>query len=191
MLSIGEFSGLTGLSVKALRHYDEKGILVPVEVTRRHCPAQAFVGRVLSIPVTDAEALTDDDVSDAGSDLIEQLHASGVSPSGPFWMALRGGGHDRIELMCCWPVAQALPEGWGGDDVVHGHLPERVELVASWHATQTDSIPENATHPAVVALFDEMADHSIDLSRSEVRQTMLGTDEFNCIVEVAITVEQQ
>lgn len=32
MLSIGEFAGLTGLSVKALRHYDEKDILVPAEV---------------------------------------------------------------------------------------------------------------------------------------------------------------
>lgn len=32
MMKIGEFSGVTGLSVKALRHYDEKGVLVPSEV---------------------------------------------------------------------------------------------------------------------------------------------------------------
>ena len=32
MLHIGEFAGMTGLSVKALRHYDEKGVLVPAEV---------------------------------------------------------------------------------------------------------------------------------------------------------------
>ena len=32
MLGIGEFAGLTGLSVKALRHYDDKGVLVPVSV---------------------------------------------------------------------------------------------------------------------------------------------------------------
>ena len=29
MLSIGEFAGITGLSTKALRHYDEKRVLVP------------------------------------------------------------------------------------------------------------------------------------------------------------------
>lgn len=35
MLGIGEFAGLTGLSVKALRHYDEKGVLVPADVDDR------------------------------------------------------------------------------------------------------------------------------------------------------------
>lgn len=35
MLRIGEFAGLTGLSVKALRHYDETGVLVPSEVDDR------------------------------------------------------------------------------------------------------------------------------------------------------------
>jgi len=35
MLKIGDFSGLTGLSVKALRHYDETGVLVPAEVDDR------------------------------------------------------------------------------------------------------------------------------------------------------------
>jgi DNA-binding transcriptional MerR regulator len=45
-LSIGEFSKLTHLSVKALRHYHEIGLLVPAEVDtgsryRRYDPAQA------------------------------------------------------------------------------------------------------------------------------------------------------
>lgn len=35
MLKIGEFAGLTGLSVKALRHYDEIGVLLPAEVDER------------------------------------------------------------------------------------------------------------------------------------------------------------
>lgn len=35
MLGIGEFAGLTGLSVKALRHYDEKGVLAPADVDDR------------------------------------------------------------------------------------------------------------------------------------------------------------
>lgn len=32
MMSIGEFAALTGLTVRALRHYDEEGILAPAEV---------------------------------------------------------------------------------------------------------------------------------------------------------------
>ncbi|WP_431030819.1 MerR family transcriptional regulator [Plantibacter sp. RU18] len=32
MLKIGEFAGVTGLSVKALRHYDERGVLAPAEI---------------------------------------------------------------------------------------------------------------------------------------------------------------
>jgi DNA-binding transcriptional MerR regulator len=35
MLTIGEFAGITGVSVKALRHYDEKGVLRPAEVDDR------------------------------------------------------------------------------------------------------------------------------------------------------------
>ncbi|WP_368497763.1 MerR family transcriptional regulator [Herbiconiux sp. A18JL235] len=35
MMKIGEFAGLTGLSVKALRHYDETGVIVPAEVDLR------------------------------------------------------------------------------------------------------------------------------------------------------------
>lgn len=34
MLSIGEFAQATGLTVKALRHYDERGVLVPAGSTR-------------------------------------------------------------------------------------------------------------------------------------------------------------
>lgn len=35
MLSIGEFAQATGLTVKALRHYDERGVLVPARVDPR------------------------------------------------------------------------------------------------------------------------------------------------------------
>ena len=45
LLTIGEFSHLTHLSVKALRHYDEVGLLQPVQVDpstsyRRYATAQ-------------------------------------------------------------------------------------------------------------------------------------------------------
>lgn len=32
MLTIGEFAQVTGLTIKALRHYDERGLLVPAEI---------------------------------------------------------------------------------------------------------------------------------------------------------------
>ena len=32
MMNIGEFAALTGLGVKALRHYDERGVLTPAAV---------------------------------------------------------------------------------------------------------------------------------------------------------------
>lgn len=49
MLTIGEFAGITGVSVKALRHYDEKGVLRPAEVDdrtgyRRYGEGQVRVG---------------------------------------------------------------------------------------------------------------------------------------------------
>ncbi|MDN5693056.1 MAG: MerR family transcriptional regulator, partial [Micrococcaceae bacterium] len=55
MISIGEFALSTGLSVKALRFYDERGLLVPAEVDphtgyRRYGAAQlrtAVVVRIL------------------------------------------------------------------------------------------------------------------------------------------------
>ena len=52
MLRIGEFAGLTGLSVKALRHYDEKNVLVPADIDersayRRYSEAQVRAGVVI------------------------------------------------------------------------------------------------------------------------------------------------
>ncbi|MFI6510824.1 MerR family transcriptional regulator [Streptosporangium sp. NPDC050855] len=75
MLSIGEFANLTGLSVKALHHYDEKGVLVPAEVDdgsryRRYSESQVRAGatvRVLrdaGVPLPRiADALRDGDVA--------------------------------------------------------------------------------------------------------------------------------
>lgn len=52
MLRIGEFAALTGLSVKALRHYDETGVLVPAEIDgrsayRRYAKRQVRSGLVI------------------------------------------------------------------------------------------------------------------------------------------------
>ncbi len=55
LLGIGEFSRYAGLSVRMLRHYDERGVLVPAEVDsftgyRRYTPEQLRVaGRIRSL----------------------------------------------------------------------------------------------------------------------------------------------
>jgi len=76
LMTIGRFSRLTGLTVKALRHYDELGLLRPAEVDpetgyRSYSPAQ--VGRAewirtlrrLELPLDDISALlaSDDPVT--------------------------------------------------------------------------------------------------------------------------------
>ncbi|GAB3623523.1 hypothetical protein GCM10027418_16060 [Mariniluteicoccus endophyticus] len=81
MYSIGQFSQLTGLSVKALRHYDAEGLLVPADVDpwsayRRYDGSQIrdaatiCVLRAMDLPlVTVREALADpsrvDEIVDA------------------------------------------------------------------------------------------------------------------------------
>ena len=52
MMNIGEFAALTGLGVKALRHYDERGVLTPAAVDpvsgyRKYGEEQVRTGVVL------------------------------------------------------------------------------------------------------------------------------------------------
>ena len=42
LMPIGRFSRLTGVGVKALRHYDEVGLLVPAAVSPRNSAGAAF-----------------------------------------------------------------------------------------------------------------------------------------------------
>lgn len=266
MLSIGEFSGLTGLSVKALRHYDEKGVLVPAEVDaqtgyrrygeeqvregviiralrdadvplpdlvsdgsralstlsaqrtavlekrkledaafanaeltlnalaapvtveQRRRAEQPFAGRIISLPFDEADELTDEDANAAFAELFELLQESGAGPSGSFWTAMRSRGSDRLELVCCWPTQAPLPASWGGAETEVGALPERTELVATWSSTPGAPLPEGTVHPAMVALLDELAEHDIDLRRTELRQHVIGMSEDDYAVEVCVTV---
>jgi len=53
-MTIGRFAQLSGLSVKALRHYDETGLLVPAHVDpesgyRWYRPGQARAGATISV----------------------------------------------------------------------------------------------------------------------------------------------
>ncbi|PFG45032.1 DNA-binding transcriptional MerR regulator [Georgenia soli] len=275
MLSIGQFASITGLSVKALRHYDEKGVLAPaevdpvtgyrrylegqvragavvralrdaglplpavaiavahdgtgqdgpaaaleehrqrvlaeraredaalqnaravlsalatpVEVSERRRSAQPYVARRLTVSMDDEQAVSERNAEAEFVRLFTHLQDAEMAPAGAFWTALREGGTpDTAELLCCWPTERRLPAGWGGDGTVVGVLPQRRELVATWRS-DGGPLPEGAVHPAVVALFEAVASRGLELSRPEVRQTVVEDDgEGAFAVEIAVTIE--
>jgi DNA-binding transcriptional MerR regulator len=280
MLGIGEFAGLTGLSVKALRHYDEKGVLVPadvddrsayrryaegqvragvviralrdagvplpavssavlggetsealeshrrrileqrdredqafraaegmlralavpVDVRERSMPAQPFLGQAITVPMEDADELSDDDANLVFGALFATLHASGLGPSGPFWTTLRAGELGTAEIVCCWPTSSPVPESVCSPDSFAGLLPPRTELVATWRPLEGEELPEGTLHPAIVALFDSLADRAHGTSTgeaegaiagvTEIRQAVLGESESDYAVEVSLTVSR-
>ncbi|MGO1543523.1 MAG: MerR family transcriptional regulator [Gulosibacter sp.] len=70
MLKIGDFAGITGLTVKALRHYDEKAVLVPNTVDeqtgyRLYAEGQVRAGvlvralRAAGVPLEEIDAASD------------------------------------------------------------------------------------------------------------------------------------
>lgn len=294
MMNIGEFAALTGLGVKALRHYDERGVLTPaavdpvsgyrkygeeqvrtgvvlktlrdagvpvaeaavaatsaatgaasatphisspagerspaealathreavlaarleedraheraltiaealarpVEIVERSRPAQPYVAVTLQVPVdpATAEAQSVDDADDAVErivlELMNALAADGIAPTGPLWITMRVAGREAVDLVCCLPVPDVLPQSWGGDDVEVGVLPPRVELCAVWSGDGAD-LPEGVTHPAVVALLDAYASRpEIDgmSDAREIRQTASGASAEDWTVELAVTL---
>ncbi|WP_454137978.1 MerR family DNA-binding transcriptional regulator [Microbacterium paulum] len=268
MLKIGEFAGLTGLSVKALRHYDETGALVPADVDdrsayrlytegqvragvtiralrdagvplpavsaaiaggeaeealethrvrvleqreredrafreaagvlralaasvavgERSMPAQHFVGQVITVPVDDPESVSDEDANEVFGVLFARLQGAGLGPTGPFWTALRAGDRGTIEMLCCWPTPSDVPEDVRGSETFSGVLPARLELVATWRPALGEELPEGALHPAVVGLFDAIAERGATLGDVEVRQAVVGQSADDYVVELSVTV---
>lgn len=268
MLKIGEFSGLTGLSVKALRHYDETGTLVPasvadrsayrlycesqvragveiralrdagvplpavsaaveageaghaleahrlrvleqreredrafcesasvlralavpIVVSERSMPAQHFVGQVITVPVDDAAAVSDHKANEVFSALFVRLQAAGLGPCGSFWTTLRAGDRGTVEVVCCWPTDSDVPEQVRGSESFSAVLPARTELVATWRPTTDEELPEETLHPAVVGLFDAVAERGAGLGTVEVRQTIVGQSADDYAVEISVTV---
>lgn len=268
MLKIGEFAGLTGLSVKALRHYDETGALVPAEVddrsayrlygesqvragvviralrdagvplpavsaaisggeadqvldthrvrvleqreredrafreaagvlralavpvvvSERSLPAQHFVGQVITVPVDDVDAVSDDDANEVFGSLFARLQAAGVGPSGPFWTALRAGDRGTVEVVCCWPTLVEVSEDVRGSESFSGVLPARTELVATWRPVAGEEPPAETLHPAAVGLFDAIAERGAELGSVEVRQAVIGQSADDYAVELSVTI---
>lgn len=278
MLQIGDFAGITGLSVKALRHYGEKAVLVPevvdersgyrwygegqvragatiramraagvplpeiavalgasssgadgaldalethrervleeraredlahetavnelralrvpVHVELRQQPEQHFVGRALHAPGDDLDELTDEDANAVFGELFERLAGAGIPVSGEFWTTLGSGENGGAALLGCWEVPSSLGDGWTFPGDRAGTLPRRTELVATWRPENGEALPEGATHPAIVALFDALDERGIELrlGRMEVRQTIRGQDPNGFSVEVSVLVEER
>ncbi|ASU85970.1 hypothetical protein CDO52_01975 [Nocardiopsis gilva YIM 90087] len=277
-MNIGEFARLTGLSAKALRLYDERGLLCPASVDacsgyRRYAAGQlptamrlralrnagiplAEAGLFLADADTSREALAahraalaaerartdaalaaleeiavnpggrpswrveerreptqpwagivlelhdderggdqqseEDDIkryNEAFAALGAALSDGGIATSDPFWSSFREiDGSDRLELLCCWPLAGPLPEGWSmpGWTLETGELPPRTELVVRWRHDDAAPEVEGAAHPAVISLILEAERRGDDLDFSRLRQIGLMEDGEAVGVEVAI-----
>lgn len=286
MLTIGEFANTTGISVKALRHYDETKALVPFEVDavtgyRRYAESQVrdgallqtlraagvplpaaaralrdgdaadvllrhraevlqkrdaedaamaaadvvlaafarpvaveerrleatpFVARVIRLPADlgsagrdgaggGSAAPTDEDANREFAELFRRSVEAGIEPGPGFWTAFREapGSTARaseLQMLLCWPVAR-LPEAddasWDDGRILADELPQRTDLVAVWRSHGAD-LPEGSVHPAVVALFDALAERGVVLTSPEVRQRVIGEDANDFVVEVAVTL---
>ena len=109
MLTIGRFADATGLTAKALRHYDEIGLLVPARVDpdngyRYYDPAQ--VEDAVTIRRLRALELPLDEIKDL---------LLGIEPLEPPVALFRGGDGDGTHLVeVGFPVAQGIE----GDDVL-------------------------------------------------------------------------
>ena len=268
MLKIGDFAGITGLSVKALRHYDDTAVLspeavdarsgyrwyaedqvrsgvvvralraagvplpevreaagedaalgalaahrarvlahraaedrahaaavaelealaVPVAVVVRERGSRRFVGRLLARGDAAAAELTDDAANDEFADLYARLVCADAQPTGAFWTTMRTSDSGVVELVGCWEVQSEPPASALASGDRAGMLGQGPELVATWRPAAGEELPDGATHPAVVALFDELGARGIEHgeTHTEIRQTVLGQTEDDFAVEIAI-----
>lgn len=281
MLTIGEFANTTGISVKALRHYDETKALVPFEVDaatgyRRYAESQVrdgallqvlraagvplpiaaralrdgdavdallrhqaevlqkreaedaamaaadavltafarpvvveerqlgvtpFVARVIPLPAdldaggSDGAVPTDEDANREFAELYRRSVEAGLEPGPGFWTSFREGPGStakapELQMLLCWPVARIpdVDDAFRRDErTLADRLSPRTELVAAW-VSHGAELPEGAVHPAVVALFDALAERGVALRSPEVRQRVVGEDASDFVVEVAVTL---
>ena len=105
MMNIGEFAALTGLGVKALRHYDERGVLTPAAVDpvsgyRKYGEEQVRTGVVL-------KTLRDAGVPVAEAAVAATSAATGAASAPPHISSPAGERSPAGEEMC--GVADAAP----------------------------------------------------------------------------------
>ncbi|GAA0523123.1 MerR family DNA-binding transcriptional regulator [Saccharopolyspora thermophila] len=98
----------------------------------RECEVAAQPWAGVGLPVSGAEE-DDERANAAFAALWQALVAADNQPTGPFWSSVRAGStEDDVELVCCWPVARAVPPDWAVAEwtVVGGVLPVGTELAA-------------------------------------------------------------
>ncbi|GGI97991.1 hypothetical protein GCM10011581_38950 [Saccharopolyspora subtropica] len=148
--------------------------------------AQPWAGVVL--PVSGAEE-DDERANAAFAALWQALVAADNKPTGPFWSSVRAGStEDDVELVCCWPVARAVPPDWAVAEwtVVGGVLPAGTELVVSWRHDEPLPLVDSAVPPPVVALLCEAERRGVDLDLASLRQ--IGWVEDGEVVGMHVAV---
>ncbi|PPG38043.1 MerR family DNA-binding transcriptional regulator [Pseudoclavibacter sp. RFBA6] len=177
----------------------------PVVVEERHLGATPFVALVISLPADLGAAgadlgggravPTDEDANRGFVELHGRIVEAGLEPGSGFWTTFREapGSTARaseLQMLLCWPIARIPQPGdasWDDERTLVGELPPRTELVAVWRSDGAD-LPEGSVHPAAVALFDALAERGMALTSPEVRQSVVGEDAQNFVVEVAVTL---
>ncbi|PPF81436.1 hypothetical protein C5E07_14250 [Pseudoclavibacter sp. RFBJ3] len=180
----------------------------PVLVEERRLGATPFVARVIPLPADlDAAgggvargdgagaAPSDEDANREFAELHRRSVEAGLEPGPGFWTSFREapGSTARaseLQMLFCWPVArlpEADDESWHDGRILADELPPRTDLVAVWRSHGAD-LPEGSVHPAVVALFDALAERGVALTSPEVRQRVIGEDANDVVVEVAVTL---
>lgn len=168
----------------------------PVLVEERQLARAPFVACVIPLPADlgatgdDATAPTDDDANRAFGELYRRSAEAGLEPGPGFWTSFREAPSStarapELQMLLCWPVARTPESGdasWSDERTLVDELPPRTELVAVWRSAGAD-LPDGSVHPAIVALFDALAERGVALAAREVRQRIL-----DFAVEVAITL---
>lgn len=171
------------------------GLGQPLEIVERSLPPQPYVGRVLTVTPDHPQDLDEDAANQAFGALYGKLRRAGLGPSGRFWTTIRSTTSGTVELVGCWPTAEVVPESFCDPAEISDALPARTELVAVWQSDTGVELPAGATHPAVIGLFEALAQRDVSLRNTnpEVRQFVLSdpadqTGQY--VVEVAVTLPQ-
>ncbi|WP_010694544.1 hypothetical protein [Saccharopolyspora spinosa] len=125
--------------------------------------------------------------------LWQALAAADNAPIGPFWSSMRAGStDDEAEVLCCWPVARAVPEAWAipGWTVERGEVRAGLELVVGWRHDEDVPVIDSAVHPAVRVLLAEAQRRGADLNLVSMRQIGRLDETGNAIgMEVAVPLQ--
>jgi DNA-binding transcriptional MerR regulator len=153
------------------------------QVSERDVPEQHWAG--VAVPVEDDDA--DAAANEAFAALWKALAAQGNAPTGAFWSSIRAA-EDRVELVCCWPVAR--PASPVAGLAVETGTVAGPELVVRWRHDEQVTEVEGAAHPAVLALIAAAEERGVDVDLARLRQIGVIEDGEPVGVEVSIPLRE-